>query len=298
MGLIESGCVEQVVADTALELTAKAGESLLVTGIRIGTPVSALATLTIARATVGVFRVSGTQGNHLFFPTDTVFPGNLLDFLYKKGYFEGYPIPEGESLSISGVEQATSFQQVLYDRYDAVDQKLTSPNGPNASRFLYIAYGQYNTTYPDGSSLYDTAITPVEFPGFPFGEVSPAGKKLTILGLLFSEVAKDSATGTNIQQSQYIRFIRERKTLFDEERKGLMYYANTPANDATEVADGQASGGNLSDVDRREPLMFAEPLVFQSNEELNVYLQTTVPTGVANLAVADAEIGLIIRAEG
>jgi len=286
--------IKTVTGATDLALAADAGESLLVLGIYVYNPASNYLTVKVDNTSVGYFRVGGTQGNHLFYPTDSDHRGNLLDLLRDLGLFSGIPIAEGQQLTFDGVAQSGAYQTVIYRKGAAGDYTSNMPNGSDSDKYLLLNYGRYSTTLVDGDNLYETAQTPVEFPGFPWGKTVPASKTIRIYGIAFSDVGKTSSSASNQHETQYLKLIKEREVLFDDDRNGLLCYgAASASTDGTYVAAGQSVLGNRSDADLSDPLIFDEPLVFGPNEELNVYVTTDVVAGSANLAAADAEVCLI-----
>jgi len=290
--------VKNVLGDTDLSLTADAGKALLVLGLRVYNPVDDYVTVKTDRTSVGYFRVGGEQGNHLFYPTDNEHEINLLDWLIAMNFHRGFPVPEGATFELTGAAQADAVQTALYQVLDAGDIRGDQPNGPDSDSYDFMNYGRYNTVLTDDDNLFDTPQTTAEFPAFPWDALSPAGKKVTLFGLAFSEIGTTSASQANQHISRYVKMIQERKVLFDDDRNGLLYegIASTSA-DQTDVATGQAMGGNRSSVDRCAPLVFASPLVFPGNSELDVYVTTEVVAGVANLAAADVELAFIERVE-
>lgn len=292
--------VEQVLGNDDLSLTADAGESFLVVGLRIHNPSADYVTVETAQTSVGYWRVGGTQGNHLYFPEDAHPLPNLMEYLYALGLFPGYPVGEGETFRLSGVAQADAVQQAIYLRGAANDYKPTDHNGSESPHLTMVSYGRPTSACGDGDNLFDDPQTPVQFPAFPWGAVAPQNRQVRLHGLCLSDVGKTSDSQGDQQQTEYLRLVQERKTLFDLDRNGLLCLgeASTTA-DQTDVAIGQNTLGNRTPEDQSEPLLFAEPLVYAPNEELNVYVHTSVESGSANFSLGDAEVGAILEfAEG
>jgi len=315
MPLKEPLMVKTVEGNTDLKLEAKPGQSLLIKGIKIYNPASNYATLYIEKTTVGFFRVGGTLGNQLAFTKGQVEyqndygsaanryrvekfgqEVNLLDFLIQKGFMKGYPVEEGQTFKISGVAQSGAVQQVIYQIYDAGDMKRDMPNGSAASEYLYINYIRPSSAInKTGDTLYSVSQSPAEFPAFPAGVDVPAKHEISILGICASDFAPNENDGTNYILTKYIKMVRGREVLFDEDKQGIPVIATSSTVNGSEdiVGGGISLPGQCSDVDKRLPYIFPEPLVFTSGEELNIYL-TTSKTGTGqNIAVNEAEIGLI-----
>lgn len=286
--------VKTVAGDNDLTLTADAGESLLVRGIEILKPDGDYLTIRTEKTTVGYFRVGGGQGNHLYPPAPDFPKPNLLSWLIGQGILAGYPIAEGETMTLTGAKAAAAVQQVTYSIHDAGDMKPEMPNGSQAKEYFYVNYGRFTGVLADGSNLYTVSQTPVEFPGFPFGEVAPAGKEMTLHGIAFSPIGYTQDMGANWQFTTYVKLLQDRVVLHDAERNGLPArgYMTGVIAEGLRYADRAGVFGNLTDLDQAEPLML-EDMVYNSNEELLVYVTTSVGGGVAKIAAQWAELAFL-----
>lgn len=297
--LKEPFAIKSVIGTTDLTLTAKAGESLLVKGIICEPPTDTALTIKTAKTTVGYFRLRGGNGNHLYSPYSLAVSGfknslpNILDFLFSLGLFGGYPIAEGETMVFSGGSEALGVQAVTYEIWDAGDKKATDPNGSAAPVFFFLNYGRYSTTLADGDNLYASRQCPVEFPDFPWGVTAPQGKIVTLHGICFAPISVATAGVTNLQNTKYVKLIREREVLFDEDREGILAYHAPGAANTINRQNGRGPLGLYTDRDSRLPFMFPVPLVFKGGEELGVYVNTEVTAGVANISAAQGELSFI-----
>jgi len=294
MAVKEKFMVKTVEGDDDLELQARSGESILVKDVRVYNPASNYATLRVEKTTVGYFRVGGTLGNHLAFSPSDSDMKTILGYLAKKGLFGGFPVAEGETFSISGVAQSGAIQQVVYEVYDAGDITNTMENGSQAGDYLFINYGRPSSV-SDGDNLISSTQNPAEFPNFPYSQTVPSGHVISLIGILASDIGKTSGGGANTQITKYLKFVKGREVLFDEDRNGIPMIGSAPGSDGTNIGAGYSLIGNYSDVDRREPFMFPEALEFIAGEELNIYLTTDVTAGSANMSTDEAEIGLILK---
>lgn len=285
--------VKQVAGATDLALTAEAGKSLLITGVYLANSVGAYATLVTEKTTVGYFRAAGTLGNHLFgqYSGNTI--PNLLAQLIRAGHMVGYPVAQGETFRITGVAQATSVQWVTYMEADAGDYKNTDPNGSQAGEYFYVSYGRAAAALAAGSNAFTVAQTPAEFPSFPWAETVPPGHTITLLGIAASEVGRTSGTAANKHRTDYVKLVQDRVVLFDLDRNGILMRGAPPAADGFAIGDNISLLFNNSQLDLRPIQLFATPLVFMAGAELNVSVFTTVELGVANLDVADTELGFL-----
>ena len=309
MALKEPFMVKQVIGNQDLTLEAKTGESLLIKDIQIYNPADDYIKVTIEKTLVGYFRVGGVLGNHLPFLAGTIkdsnvapragYPGRktLLSYLFDKGIFKGFPVAEGQTFKITGAAGANAVQLVIYEVYEAGDQTPDKPNGSESKEYFYINYGRLTEDVTkSGTSPYSISVTPAEFPQFPFGVDVPAKHEISIHGVLASDYAPASNDGTNYAITKYLKFVKERTTLFDEDKNGLLLYSpfkNNP-NSFDLVGAGLSRIGNYSTVDFKEPLIFPSPLVFTPGEELNIFLDAEVGGSGVKLTQAQTEIGLII----
>ena len=220
----------------------------------------------------------------------------ILGLLTEKGIFKGYPVATGQEFKISGAKQSGAIQLVIYEVYDEEDIKKDMPNGTDAKEYFFMNYGNAGSNInTDGDTLYDTPKSPAQFPDFPFGKVVDPKKEVTIHGVCASDFAPKENDGTNYCYTKYLKFIRGRKTLFDEDLNGLLLWANfaTALGNMDMVGEGQSIIGNYSDKDMKMPLFFPTPLVYGPGEELNIYL-TTVKGGTGqNIGTDEHEIALI-----
>jgi len=279
---------------TKLELEADTGEAFMIKDILVKGASGNYTTVTIDKTTVGYFRTdTGNLGNHLHFGLEDSIKKTLLGFLMDKGIFKGYPVAEGQTFIVNpGSSMAIG---ILYDIHEPGDISPDMENGSEAKEYMLINYGRKAASgnLADGDNEYAYSKLPSEFPDFPFGKDVPAKTTINIFGILASDVGKTSASAANKQATQYIKLIKEREVLFDEDKRGLMLLATAPTSDATNVGKGQSIVGNYSDVDERLPLLFTEPLSFGAGEELTVVMNTSVAAGSANITVAEGEIAMI-----
>lgn len=277
-----------------LTLVAKPEESLRIIDIQVDTPASAYATAKVEKATCGYFRVGGTLGNHLAQAPAGSFKDTLLTALFKLGLWRGIPIASGEKFILTGVGQAGSLQKVVYEIYDAADMKPDMPNGSKGKEYDLLNYGRL-AAFLAGENAYTVQQNPTEYPGFPYVENVPANKEITIFGMAFSDVARRSGAGANQQQSRFVKFVKDREVLFDEDRLGIPSHGLMPAADGVNVGKGTGNFGNYNNIDERQVRLFPKPLVFKTGEALDIYLNTQLVLGAVNLTATDTEIALIER---
>lgn len=222
----------------------------------------------------------------------------ILAYLRRKGMFNGYPVGEGQTLTLSGVNQAGCLQQIIYAEFDAADMQPTMPNGSESTEYLLLNYGRTAAVITTSTStIFDTRQTPAEFPNFPFAKDVPAKMEIDLLGILASDIVFDLGSA-DCMNSDYLKFVRERVTLFDEDKNGL-FMKGVIGNTSTvkHIAKGISMLGNYSDKDNRPPFILDPIITFEAGEELGVYISTTAggSQSSSDLAVADTEICLIER---
>ena len=286
-----------------LQLEADPGEAFLVKNIFAFATAAAYATLKTEKTTVGYFRTDPTYGNHLSFPRfktaagvlDTLLFINLLSFLFSLGIFKGYPVSEGEKFVISGLTNAADMKVVLYDIYEPADIKNTDPNGSKSLEYFLMNYGDTGAAIAAaGDNLLDNPLNPSEFPKFPFGEDVPAKHQILVHGICGSEVCVRNATPATAIYTTYLKLIKDREVLFDEDRNGIPFdFSLCSGAVATYKAGGYSLIGNMNHVDPRPPLIFPEPLVFDGGDELNAYITTLEPVDASTIPALDHVIAFI-----
>lgn len=279
------------------ELQTKSGESIRVKGIYIANATNDFATVKIDKTTVGYFRVGGARGNHLHYPLqDEQRDKNLLDLLRDREIFTDYPLAEGQKIILTGFQGANTEATIVYDVYDAGDVTPDNPNGTEANEYIFVNYGRPSSA-PTGAGdvLIDSSVNPVEFPQFPFGKLVPAGYEIDLIGILASDVGKTTGTGANKANTTYVKFVRGRTVLWDDDRNGIKLKGVSPASDGTNIGTGYSQIGYYSDMDQRHPYFFPQVLTFAQGEELNIYITTEVTAGSQNLTAEDLEIALIMK---
>ena len=303
MGIKESYQIKSVLGAADLTLKADVGESLLIKGIYVYSAAGTYATLKIEKTTVGYFRIDETYGNHLAFPkqlsVDAAVTGkydkNLLDLLFEQEIFTGYPVAEGESFVLSGVAGAADIKSIVYEIHDAADQKSDAPNGSKSKTYFLVNYGDTGAVIDAaGDHAYDNGLNPVEFPGFPFGIDVPAKTKILIHGIAGKEVGVRNVTPATAIYSTYLKLLKDRAVLFDEDRNGLMFnFASVTGTSVTRTGGGKSVIGNYDHLDTRKPLIFTNPLTFESGDELNIYMSVLEPVDASSIAALSQVIGLI-----
>ena len=196
------------------------------------------------------------------------------------------------------MSRSNAKQVLVYEIYDAGDMTPQTPNGSKSSVYTFLNYGNCGASInTNGDSLYTTSQSPAEFPAFPFGAVVPAKTEIEIIGICASPFAPSENDDTDYIYTQFLKLVKDREVLFDEDRQGIIF--DNRQNDLTARLDSIAQGfsliGNKSEYDLNDPFMFNPPLKFKPGAELAVYVTTVQGSSGQNIATDEHEICLIER---
>lgn len=299
--LIQGNCVKRITASGGGNLVVPAGKSYLVR-LLYAEPSGndTFLTLRIDRKTVGAYRIGGKSGNHLSFLTEGNIKRNLMEFLTASGINVTIPVAEGQTFSVSRYAE-TGEVIVVYDQYDAGDIRADMPNGSDAKQYTFIQYLNNSATKAvSGDLLMDESNSPAEFPDFPASAVVPARHTIDILGLA-GHPTGHKTSGDNYILSTFVKMIKDRETLFDEDRAGIVFRAKKPSEDKTMyridfslIGACVMSSYSQSDEVSADPLMFDPPLHFVAGEELLVYV-TFALTGSDTLLADTVDLAAIMQ---
>ena len=194
------------------------------------------------------------------------------------------------------MENDDSVTLIVYEIYEPGDISPEQENGSMSKEYFFLNYGTTGgSIITPGDALYDTPVSPAEFPDFPFGKVVPSKYEIDIIGICGSPRAPaENETGHYIY-TKFIKMVKEREVLFDEDRNGILFMDNIIVNDSKidRTADGYSLIGNLSAYDNNPPLMFPVPLTFLPGDELNIYLTTEGLGDYGTIEASEQEITLI-----
>jgi len=300
--LKQGNCVKRFTAVADDKLEANAGESFLIRAIYVVPQTdNTYLILKVDRKTVGVYRIYGHSGNHLGIMNTGYINKNLMEFLASKGVNCSIPIAEGQSFTVSSVGTSPTVI-IAYDRYDAGDIVASMPNGTDSKEYLFIQYMDTDATIDASETVVlNTSLSPAEFPDFPCGKAVPANTEIEILGLAGCPCGDGFSSGTNIGSS-FVKMVKERETLFDEDRNGIPFryqwdnIAGAYLAEYSLIGSGtpflvhDAGMGLTYNVSHGDPLMFDPALLFRSGEELLIYMSfilagtRTLPADTLDLA--------------
>lgn len=299
--LKQSNCVKRITASGGGDLRAEAGNSLLVKSIYCYPSASdTYLTLRVDRKTVGFYRVKGRAGNQLPMPILQGIGRNIMDYLRAQGINVTIPIAEGQILTVSRYDE-TGDVVVIFDRYSAGDITAERVNGTNSREYLFLQYMDCSSEVTaSGDILLDTSLSPAEYPKFPCDADVPAKTKIDLLGFVGSPLG-NAGNIDNYIRTTHLKLIKERETLFDEDRLGLPFRAvgfdSIGMNYMSEFSlIGSPNTPDLCvpNLGIGEPLLFEPVLSFLSGEELQIYV-TLELLGTRTWTVGGLDLAAILR---
>ena len=283
MALKEPYMVKRFTDALGGELIADPGQSLLVKDIYcLPSSGDAYLTIRVDKVLVAFYRVKTYAGNHQAYPNERKPNPTLMGYLAAKGLNPFIPVGEGQTINVSRADE-TGDVCLVYEIHDAGDIVPTMLNGSAAAEYLFVNYvSNANVIAANGESLLSKILCPAEFPDFPVAKDVPAKTRMEILGIVGSPFAYSADTQTNTGETQYLKFVKGRDTLHDEDRKGIMFEGEDLTADKTSYVPVASAIGALTELRTEEPLWFPEPLVFEAGDELNPYvtIKGVVGTGI------------------
>ena len=228
---------------TSITITPPAGRALLIHDVEVVAATAGWATLKSGLVTVGFFEIGPLVRNHL--QPSWVSGGypSLLKQAKEKGLFIGYPVVEGDSFVVSTSVTAT-YIRVLYEEVEAGDIKGTEQDGKAADERFTVFYGTNSADISAATyAALDKSLMPSEFKAWPFELDVPPGYKITIFGLVFLEVERNSYTGsvdTYIRTSR-VRVKINREALWHPDEDGFLVLGDGAAAGSDNTVYG---GGN------------------------------------------------------
>ena len=299
--LRQANCIKRTASGSKVSLYADAGECFLIKNVIFGhTDTSGYPVFRVDRKTVGCYRGGAPGVSHLGHADDTYIVTNLMEWLTSKGVNVTIPIAEGQTFTVERTGD-TGDVTIIYDTYDAGDIRAEMENGSDAKEYNFVQYMTAAAALDeDGDHELSVSLSPAEFPDFPCGKVVDARHAIDVLGIAGQPVSEKGAT-SGYTTSQYIKFIKDREILFDEDRDGIPFMSPNSASTTAEyitdeslIGDCVAVGADLSNPSHGLPLLFDPPLHFESGEELLVYLHVNWTTD-GSLAVDDVRVALILH---
>lgn len=300
MALREPYMVKRLTAAGGGELVADPGQSLLVKDIHcLPSANDDFLTIRVDKVLCAFYRVKGKAGNHVAYPNERKPNPSIMGYLAGKGANPFIPVGEGQTLNVTRADEAGDVT-IVYEIHDAGDITPAMPNGSEAPEYIFLNYvTNLAAIAEDGEFLLDSILVPAEFPDFPVGKDVPAKTRLSIVGIVGSPVGYSGGGGANTGETSFLKFVRGRDTLHDEDRAGISFQGEDLAADATDYTPVASEIGALTETRTEDPLWFPEPLVFEAGEELAPYvtIKGIVGTGIPADTLDVAFIERVVRLE-
>lgn len=304
--LKQANCVKRFDAVSTDNLEANAGESFQIRAI-YATPETdnTYLVLKVDRKTVGVYRIYGHAGNHLGGMNTGYIHKNLMEFMLEKGVDCTIPVAEGQNFTVSSVG-TSPVVYIVYDIYDAGDIRADMVNGTDSKEYIFVQYMDTSATVDASETVeIDTSLSPAEFPDFPCGKAVPANTEIEMLALAGCPCGDGFSANTYIGSS-YVKLVKEREVLFDEDRNGIPFFYQwdnlagaynvlfSLIGSGTPFIVKDDGMGLTYNVSHGDPLVFTPALVFRSGEELLIYM-SFILAGSRTLPADTLDLAAILR---
>ncbi len=277
------------------QITPNFNEGIVIKEIYVPESVNDWLLLYIGKTLVGFYSLGGcVLGNNLFVNAESRTEQNLYNYLVHAGIFRPYLVAEGETITFRTANGSQFEILVIYETLDAADIDPAHPGGSKSEEYDFIHYIKPSNV--DVEATLDMSITPSEFPAFPANASVPAGKQIVVYGVIgiptFGQ--DDAANPAHKTRTKAIKFIYNRKVLFDEQKIGLTF-EGVSTGSATKVYSAYLTPVSAcSHIDKREPFLFPQPLIFDEGETLEVKIVLEQLAGsTIQLTPDDLVIGLI-----
>jgi len=299
MAIKRPWAVRQFRASSGPSWTVPIGESWRVKRIVSSTVSGGYLQVLIDRTSVGYWRIDGgTLGSHLFQRQNALEGPNLFGWLVGQEIHPGYPVAEGQTLTLRPVPSGSITGWIEYEVYDAGDIRADEPCGSDSDELVLVNYGRPSGDVSAGTETrYTVSVLPAEFPDFPFGAPVPGGYEVEVIGLVASERSTTSAgSASNYIVTAGYKLMRGREVLFDQDRNPILALGYPSTNTSTTlIGNNFAAVGEYSDKSLKPPLILPEPVVFGPGEECIITVTTEIGGTGATITAANLEIGVIER---
>jgi len=269
-------------------------EGIVIKKIYVPQPVDDFLVIFIQKTLAGFWSLGAVNpGNNLYYPGRQswhsykepsqefpVFLGgeacdeNVYNYFVEMGLFRPYRVAEGETITFRTLYN-TPFELILqYEVYDSADVDPAEPNGSKSDEYDFVNYIAVSFVEP-GDKTFDKTWNPSEFPAFPVGERVPADYQITIWGIVGIPVFYTAGADLNLRTSA-VKIVRNRKVLFDEEKKGIPFYGAPEGVYIGEQRCYLTVTSSLirghSQIDQHHALILPQPIVAEPGEELEFRL--------------------------
>ena len=306
MALRQAGLIFRAETTSSLVITPRMGEGFRIRRIFASNPSGTLQHLLVVNDTarVGFFRVIGLGGGHLLNPrsqesASAARGGNMLDWMLTNENFAGYPVVQGESLTLS-MDTGTADIFAIGDSYDAADVKSSEQCGSKSSDVLWVNYGtNLSAINATGYTKVNFQRNPAEMVGFPWGIAGqglvPAGKKAHI-SVIGGQACGRFASAGNTAQTQWLRprvGTAPAQTILDRNDVGVPVFGTIPG----------AAGADYTSLRQAIPSMLdasntyysvLPALDFNGNDELALQINVAI-VGTGTINALDLDFWVVER---
>jgi hypothetical protein len=306
MALRQAGLIFRAETANSLAITPRMGEGFRIRRIFVSNPSGTLQHLLVVNDTarVGFFRVIGLGGGHLLGPRSlelfqTPRGGNLLDWMLSFENFQGYPVVQGESLTLS-MDNGTADIFAIGDSYDAADVKSSEQCGSKSSDVLWVNYGtNLSALTTSGYYKVNAGRNPSEMVSFPWGipgqGLVPAGKKMHI-SVIGGQACGRFASAGNTAQTQWLRprvGTAPAQTILDRNDVGVPVFGTIPGAAGADYTSLRQAIPSVTDAS--SPYFNVLPaLDFNGNDELALQVSVAI-VGTGQLNALDMDFWTIQR---
>jgi hypothetical protein len=306
MALQQPGLIYRAEVTTNLVITPRMGEGFRVRRIFVANPSAPIQHLTVINDTarVGFFRTNGLGGSHMLNPraheaSAAIRGGNVLDWMTKFENFTGYPVVQGEAMTLQ-LDTGTADIFAVADSYDAADVKSSEQCGSKSPDVLFMNYGTNGSAVTSaGYTKLSLSRNPAEMVNFPYGipgsGLVPAGKKAHIYVIGGAAVGRYTSAG-NTAGTQWLRPRLGNvpaMTLFDRNDVGVPVIGNVPGAAGADYTAPRQAIPSILDASNDWYRVLAQ-LDFNGNDEFSLQVSTTV-AGTGQLSANDMDFWVLMR---
>lgn len=306
MALQQPGLIFRAEAQSSLVITPRMGEAFRVRRIFVSNTSAPLQHLLVVNDTarVGFFRTAGLGGAHLLNPRSqengsAVRGGNMLDWMQSFENFAGYPVVQGEAMTLS-TDTGTADIFALVDSYDAADVKSSEQCGSKSGDVFWCNYGTNGAAITStGYVKVSQSRNPAEMVAFPFGipgsGLVPAGKKAHIY-VIGGQASGRFASAGNSAGTQWLRPRLGNVpalTLFDRNDVGVPFIGTVPGAAGADYTSTRQAIPSILDGSNNTYRVLAQ-IDFNGNDELSLQVNTNV-AGTGQFNANDLDVWTLMR---
>jgi len=254
--------------------------------------------ITIDRRVVGRWvDFAQDYGSHLGTVEEAYGIDSLPRYLFRKEVWPGYPVAEGQSITLTNTVGAYFNGMIIVDEYDSSDIRRDMVNGSDATEMTYVCYGSTGGNIPSsGEYKYGTALMPTGFMNFPFGDVVPSGYQANVIGLMFSGRRSVGSLPADFNSIIGYKFMSQRQVLFAKDRTYIPCIMTLPSTTSTFVIGFDIGpSGDYTTKSHKQPWIFDAPMVFNEGEDLSIYAEVVSGGNSVALTASQQLIAAIIN---